>query len=202
MNAGEAPPYPHRVARSPLTPALICVASYAVFTAVSVEHLLDGLSPAVLQVPAKLSAYVAAATVMGMVAGLTVAFGLCCGLTLRWLDGPTDVRAIARALGGGLWVLAAYTLVLAAWVTVNPPLPITGEEILSPQLETDASPLAGLPWLRTVQYATLAMFLLVVFLLLSRVADRVSTLISLAFAASTVVALGAGLQALAALLPS
>ena len=201
MNADLRTPIVLRLARSPLTPTFVCVVSYAVFTAVCVEHLLDGLAPAALQAPAKLSAYVTAASLMGLAAGMAIAFGLCCGLTLRWLIGPTDVRAIARALGGGLWVFAAYALLLAAWVTVNPPLPITREEMLSPRPGTSLGLLTGLPWLGAGQYVTLAAFFLVVYLLLSRVADRVSTLISLAFAASTVVALGAGLQALAALLP-
>ena len=201
MNATVATPYSHRVARSPLIPAVVCVASYAAFTAISVEHLLDGLSPAALQMSAKLSAYVTAATLLGMAAGMIIAFGLCCGFTLRWLSGPIDIRSIARALGSGLWVFAAYALALAAWVALNPPLPVTREELLSPPPGTSVSLLTGLPWLSAVQYTVLAAFFLVVFMLLSRVADRVSTLISLAFAASTVVALGAGLQALAALLP-
>ncbi|MDE0349013.1 MAG: hypothetical protein OXM56_04840, partial [Gammaproteobacteria bacterium] len=119
----------------------------------------------------------------------------------RWLVGPVDVRAIARALGGGLWVFAAYALLLAAWVTVNPPLPLTREEMLTPQPGTSLDLLTGLRWLREAQYAMLATFFLVVFLLLSRVADRISTLISLTAAASMVMALGAGLRALAALLP-
>ncbi len=202
MNADVATPYSRRIARSPLTPALVCVAGYAVFTAVCVEHLLAELSPAILQAPAKLSAYVTAASLMGVAAGVTIAFGLCCGLTLRWLNGPTDVRAIARALGGGLWAFACYVVVLAAWVAANPPLPITRAELLSPQPGTNVDLLTGLPWLSEVRYATLLTFFLVVFLLLSRVADRVSSLISIAFAASMVVALGAGLQALAALPPS
>lgn len=201
MTAGVGTPILERLARSPLTPTLLGVVSYAVFTTVCVEHLLDGLSPAALQAPAKLSAYVTAASLTGVAAGMAIAFGLCCGLTLRWLVGTTDVRAIARALGGGLWVFAAYALLLAAWVTVNPPLPITREEMLSPRPETSLAILTGLPWLREAQYATLAAFFLVVFLLLSRVADRFSALISLAFSASMVMALAAGLRALAALLP-
>lgn len=201
MNAAVHSPLSQRVARSPLTPTLVCLTGYAVFTTVCVEHLLDGLSPAALQIPAKLSAYVMAASLMGVLAGMAVAFGLCCGMTLRWLIGPMDVRAVARAIGGGLWAFAGYALALAAWVVAYPPLPITREDLLSPQPGTSLDLLTGLPWLGAAQYVTLAAFFLVVFLLLSRVADRVSTLISLAFATSTVVALGAGLQALAALLP-
>ena len=201
MNVAVRTPLWHWLARSPLTPAFVGVVSYAVLTAVCVEHLLDGLSPAALQAPAKLSAYVTAATLVGMAAGVAITFGLCCGLTLRWLAGPVDVRAIARALGGGLWAFAAYALVLATWVTVNPPLPITREEMLSPQPGASLGLLTGVPWPGAAQYVTLAAFFLLVFLLLSRVADRVSTLISLAFATSVVVALAAGLRALAALLP-
>ena len=200
MNADVTTPYWRRIARSPLTPALVCVAGFAAFTSVCVEHLLAELSPAVLQVPAKLTAYVTAASLVGVAAGLTIAFGLCCGLTLRWLNGPTDLRSIARAIGGGLWTFAGYTVVLAAWVTANPPLPITREEILSPQ-SASMELLTGVPWLSAVQYGTLATFFLVVFLLLSRVADRVSRLVAIVFSASMVVALGAGLQVLAALLP-
>lgn len=201
MNAAVTTPYSHRVVRSPLTPAVVCVASYAAFTAISVEHLLDGLSPAALQMSAKLSAYITAATLIGLTAGVTIAFGLCCGFTLRWLTGSIDVRAIARALGGGLWVFAAYALALAAWVALNPPQPFTREELLSPPPGTGVGLLTEVPWLSVAQYTVLAAFFLVVFMLLSRVADRVSTLISLAFATSMVVALAAGLRALAALLP-
>ena len=201
MNAAVATPYSHRVVRSPLTPVLVCLASYAVFTAICVEHLLDGLSPVALQMSAKLSAYATAATLLGLAAGMTIAFGFCCGFTLRWLSGPVDIRAIARALGGGLWAFAGYALVLAAWVALNPPLPVTREELLSPPPGTSVSLLTGLPWLPVAQYVVLATFFLVVFMLLSRVADRVNTLIALAFATSMVVALGTGLRALAALLP-
>ncbi|MDE0348889.1 MAG: hypothetical protein OXM56_04190, partial [Gammaproteobacteria bacterium] len=96
MNADVRAPLSQRVARSPLTPTLVCVTSYMVFTAVCVEHLLDGLSPAVLQAPAKLSAYVTAASLMGVAAGMAVAFRHCCGLPLRWLVGPVAVRALPR----------------------------------------------------------------------------------------------------------
>lgn len=199
MNTDVDTPVSRRIARSPLTPAFICVAGYAILTAVGVEHLVAGVSPAVLQAPAKLSAYVTAASLMGLAAGVAIAFGLCCGLTIRWLNGPTDVRAIARSLGGGLWVFACYAVLLAVWITVDPPQPLTREDMLSPRAGTSVEFVT--PWLETIQYVTLAAFFLVVFLLLSRVADRLSALISLAFAASVVVALGAGLVALAALLP-
>ncbi len=189
-----------RTARSPLTPALVFVAACAVFIVIHVESLLNEISPAALQIPAKLSAYVAAATVVALAMGLVVAFGLFCGITLRWLAGPIDIRAIARALGGGLWVFAGYAVVLAGWTMARPPLPLTRDEVLSSGASVET--LMDMAWISELQYATAAAFFLTIFFLLSRVADRVNTLIALVLATAAVVALGTGLRALAALLPS
>ena len=57
------------------------------------------------------------------------------------------------------------------------------------------------PWLDELQYAAGAAFLLVVFLLLGRVAERLNAAIAVAAATSMVALLATGLRALAALLP-
>ena len=190
-----------RTLRSPLTPALVFATGYAVLTVVSVEHLLGEVSPAALQLPLKLSTYVTAATLLGLAFGMTITFGLLCGLTLRWLAGPVEARAIARALGTGLWAFACYILVLAAWISVQPPVPLTRDEILSPAFEADGGAMGDLAWLSELQLAAVGAFFLTAFLSLSRVADRVNALIALVFATAAVVALGTALRALAALLP-
>ena len=201
MNGQIAHGFGRRAARSPLTPALVFLAAYAVFIVICVESLLDELSPAALQAPVKLSAYVTAATLLGLATGMVVAFGVFCGTTLRWLAGPIDLRAVARALGGGLWVFAGYSVLLAAWTITHPPLPLTRDELLSPESGASIGNLLDMAWLAELQYATVAAFLLTVFLLLSRVADRVNTLVALVFATAAVVALGTALRALAATLP-
>ena len=190
-----------RTMRSPLTPALVFLAAYAVSVVISVESLLNEISPPALQLPAKLSAYVVAATLLGLAMGVVMAFGLCCSMTLRWLAGPIDIRATARALGGGLWVLAGYAVVLAAWTIARPPLPLTRDEILSSASGASVETLTDMAWISELQYATAAAFFLTVFLLLSRISDRMNTLIALVFATAVVVALGTALRALAALLP-
>ena len=198
----ESSPFPMRVLRAPLTPVVAWLASFGVFTGLSVDHLLGGLSPAILQLPAKIGAYVTAATTAALGVGLAVAFGLSCGATLRWLEGTVDARAVARSVCAGIWAFAAYTSAVAGAWLAHPPERLThGDLVAMAAVTPSAAAWSPVPWLDELQYAAGAAFLLVVFLLLARVAERLNAAIAVAAATSVVALLATGLRVLAGLLP-
>lgn len=194
-------PLPVRVLCAPLTPVAVWLLAFGVFTAHSVGHLLGALEPAILQLPAKIAAYVTAATTALLIAGLTVAFGLSCGVTLRWLEGAVDARGVAHSVCRGTWVFAAYTSVVGTASFGRPPRPLTRDDLIAMASDDPgAEALLAMPWLTELQYAAGVAFLLVVFALLANAAGRMNTAIAVAFSASVVALGSAALRALAAML--
>lgn len=187
---------------SPVVPMAMSWLHFGVFTAVCVERLLGELSPAFLQFQAKLAAYVSAMTTVFLGTGLVVAFGLGCLAALRWLDGKVDPIAVARSVGVGTWVFAAYTGATAVAVLATPPEALTRQDLAAlARGQSNAEAVFGVPWLTEWQYLAGGLFLAIVFLALSRFAGRVNALIAVAFATSSVLFLGAMLRALGASLP-
>ena len=75
-------------------------------TVVGIEHLFDEIEPALLQVQAKVVAYLAAAATNGLTVALVSVFGLSCAGMLRWLDDTVDPRTTGRAIAMALWAFA------------------------------------------------------------------------------------------------
>lgn len=192
-----------RAIRAPLVPLAVWLLSFSVFTVASVDHLLGAVSPPALQLSAKIGAYVTAATTAALGVGVTIAFAVGCGVALRWLEGAVDPRAVSRSVCRGVWVFAAYTSTVATAWFARPRQPLTRDDLVAMASgEPDVEATLGMAWMTELQYAAGAAFLLVVFLLLGRFADRTNAGIAVAFGTSCVVMLVTALRALAALLPA
>lgn len=192
-----------RAIYAPSVPLAVWLLSFSVFTVASVNHLLGALSPPALQVSAKIGAYVTAATTAALGIGLTVTFAVGCGLALHWLEGGVDTRAVGRSVCRGVWVFAAYTSTVATAWFARPREPLTRDDLVAmASVEPDVEAMLGMAWMIELQYAAGAAFLLVVFLLLGRFANRMNAAIAVAFGTSCVVLLVTALRALAAMLPA
>ena len=203
MNAPTAGGTPTRMGYGPLTPVLLWLIAFCLWTVVTAERLFSALSPAILQLPLKIAAYVTAGTTALLALGLIVAFGLSCGLTLRWLEGTVDARAVGRSVCRGTWAFLAYTVVLAAAWFAHPPEPLTRDDLVAlADASGDASVGLQTPWIPALQVVSGGAFLLVMFLSLSRIADRTNAAIAVAAGTSVVVLLATALRALAGVLPT
>ena len=197
MTMSRKPAGAARTLLSPLLPLAVWWLSVAVVTVASVQSLFGELPPT-LQLPTKLTAYVSAATSATLGVGLVVAFGLCCWGALRWLVGTTPVRAVARSVCLGTWAFAASTFVVAMAVLSVRPEAWTGDRLAAlSSRDYDPETLLGVPWLIEMQYVAGGLFLVIVFVALTRVASRINALISVVFATSLILFIGAVLSALA-----
>ena len=187
--------------QSPGLPLAIWLVAFATGVTVSLEHLIGDVSPAILQVPAKITAYASATASILITAGMLVGFGLACAAALRWLDGDFNAPTVARAVALGTWALAAHSAVTAVAVVAYPPTSATTEELMALSAGADAAVIMGLPWLSQLQYATGAAFLLTVFLSLSRGIQHANAIIAVAFAAATIAFVGGMLRLLAGAAP-
>ena len=189
-----------RVLQSPITPLSLWLLSFSVVSAISIEHLFDNLAPA-LQFALKLAAYVTIATTATLGLGMVVTFGLCCAWTLRWLKGPVPMRTVARAVCVGTWSFAINTGITAIVILNRPFEPITADQLATTSPPpSDAETLLGVSWLTEAQYVAAALFLVFVFLSLTRAAGRINSMVAVALAASLVVFIASVLRMLAAAL--
>ena len=187
--------------QAPLLPLVIWLIVFAIGITAALEHLIGDVSPAVLQMPIKLTAYASATVAILMTMGMLVGFGLACAAALRWLTGVFEVAAVTRSVGLGTWALAAHSVVTTITVVVHPPSSVTMEELRSLTAGAEAAVVMGLPWLSALQYVTGATFLLIVLLSLSRRAHAVNAIIAVAFATAAIAFVGAVLRTLAGSAP-
>ena len=175
------------------------LAGYFFFMALAVERTVGDLIPAAVQIQIKVVAYVtAAATAGGTLAGVAL-FGVSSGLMLRWLGDPLSGRRLARLIAAAFWAMAAQAWLLVAVMAIRPPQSATLEQMAALAREGSTSgsgvdPLLGIGWLAESQIVATAVFLLALFVLLSRLVARVNALIALAFGVAVVAAAGAGLN--------
>ncbi len=189
----------HTLLRAPLTPICVWAVGVGTATVVGIEHLFDELEPALLQVQAKVVAYLAAAATAGLTVALVSVFTLSCVGILRWLDHSVDPRATGRAVATAVWAFAVNACTGAALMVGDPPDSLTRQDLLAmARLETDAEAVIGLRWFTETAYLGSAAFLVLAFLLLCREAPRTNAAIAVAFGTTVVLLLRNLLVSLAA----
>lgn len=184
------------VFKGPVVPALgTWLVGLAAFAVVSVERLFS--APHAAFVFARLSAYIATATVAALTVALIGVFGLACGVMLRWLDDPVGPRRIAACAGRSFWSVAAYTWIALGLLLVDPPSAIAVADLWQPEsVQSQMHDVLAYRWLSGMRLAVLAAYLIGVVVLLQRHARLVNVAIAVAFGAGLV---GALLTALGAL---
>ena len=193
----------HALLRAPLTPICVWVVAAGTSTVVGIEHLFDEIEPALLQVQAKVVAYLAAAATNGLTVALVSVFGLSCAGMLRWLDDTVDPRTTGRAIAMALWAFAVNACTSAALMIGFPPDSLTRQDLVSvARFETDAEAVIGWRWSTETAYLSGAAFLVLVFLLLCRAASRTNAAIAVAFGTTVVLLLRSLLISLAAAHPT
>lgn len=186
------------LAAHPLFVAIVWLAAYSLSTSITLEHLLAEITPASIQLYAKLMAYIAAAAYAGVTLAAIMLYAFACGFMLRWLGESVEGHFMARKVAGSFWVPAIYAWFMVGVVAVNPPRSLSGDELLG---ATDAPPnldeMLGLPWLTEAQYALMAISPVVLFLLLARHHAWFNSFVAVAFGAATVSVIGGAIVQLA-----
>ncbi len=187
-------------ATHPLFVAAVWLAAYCTSTAITLQNLLGEVTPAPLQVHAKLMAYIGAAANAGFTLASVTVFGFACGLMLRWLGETIAAKAIARRVAAAFWVLAIHAWFMVGSVAWHPPRSFSLEELLASKgASIDVDELLGVPWASEAQYVAAGLCLVALFLLLARCCAWVNALISVAFASATVSLISVAIVRLTAL---
>ena len=187
------------LATHPLLVAGVWLAAYCLSTAIALENLLGGITPAPIQFYAKLMAYIGAAANAGFTLATVTLYGLACGLMLKWLGTPVTARAMARRVAAAFWVVASYAWLMVGVVATQPPPPLALDEALAAGGTSahTATLLGGMGWLGAAQYAPMVGFPTVLFVLLARLCAWFNALIAVAFGAAAVSATGLAITRLA-----
>ena len=180
-----------------LLPLAVWIAGMAAFTLLSVETAFGGEHP--LFVVVRVTAYVTAVVTAALIVGVAALFGLGCGAMLRWLDEPLSVRAVARAVGAGFWVIGAYVWFGVALLIAAPPAEVSVAALMGDAQEMEASLLdvTAYHWMTRIRYVVGAAFLIVVAWLFARAVKPLNAVLAVAFGTAAMMALVTGLGALA-----
>lgn len=186
------------LATHPLFVAIVWLTAYSLSTSITLENLLGGITPASMQLYAKLMAYIAAAAYAGVTFAAITLYAFACGFMLRWLGESVEAHSMARKVAASFWMPAIYAWFMVGVVVAYPPRSLLQEELLS---AADAPPnldeMLGLPWLTEAQYALMAISPVVLFLLLTRRHAWFNSLIAVTFAAAAAATIGGAIVHLA-----
>lgn len=188
------------LATHPLFVASVWLAGYCLAIVIAVEQMLGEITPAAMQMMAKVLAYVGAMGNAGFTLVMLTFFTVAGGWMLRWLGTAVSVRTLARLVAGSCWPFALFAWCMAGMVAATPPRGLTVEEVAE---VADAPPAAddlfGLPWLTEAQYTVLVLFLAILGVSLARRCGWFNALISIAAGIATVTVITAALMRLSTL---
>lgn len=180
----------------PLLPLAAWLLGAGALAAVLAETLLQDSHMAFAY--ARLAAYASSLMAGAMLVGALAVFGLCCGLMLWWLDDAQSPGRIFRAVCLSAWAFAVYTWVAVALALWDRPEALAAEDLGDlDRLQARLEAMAAYQWLGGFHYGANGAFLLLAAALLARTAKPANAVLGVAFGAAALLAIFAGLGALA-----
>lgn len=184
-------------AAAPLLPVLAWLLGATAVAAVLAETLLREAHW--MFAYARLAAYASSLMACAFLVGLLALFGLACGAMLWWLEDLPSPLAVFRAVFSSSWAFAAYTWLLVLLLLLDLPAPLSAADLQhGDRLQAHLDGLLAYRWLSELYYVGTGVFLLLAAFLIARgAAKRLNALLAVGFAAAVIMALFAGLGALA-----